>query len=83
MKMAPDSKVIAGVVPNDASARALSQPGKAYAIYCHGGKTKNLKLTLDLPPGRYRAGWLNTRTGQGRQIARARKPRAKARDRRA
>jgi hypothetical protein len=37
VKMAPDTKVIARIVPATASARALSEPGRAYAIYAHGG----------------------------------------------
>src|SRR5688572_9154015 len=33
VRMAPDTNVIRGGVPNGATARALSQPGEAYAIY--------------------------------------------------
>ncbi len=61
VKMAPDSKVISRVVPEKTSARALSEPGQAYAIYIHGG-TK-VELTLNLPAGRYQAEWLNPRSG--------------------
>ncbi len=61
VKMAPDARFIGRVVPEKTSARALSEPGRAYAIYVHGG-TK-VELTLDLPAGRYRAEWLNPRTG--------------------
>jgi collagenase-like protein with putative collagen-binding domain len=35
--------------------------GKAYAIYLKEGSQGN--LTLEIPPGRYRAEWLNPRTG--------------------
>lgn len=62
VKMAPDARVIARVVPDSTSARALSEPGRAYAIYAHGGN--RVKLTLRLPPGHYRAEWLNPRTGK-------------------
>ena len=62
VKMAPDAKVIGRVVPEKTSARALSEPGQAYAIYIHGG-TK-VELTLNLPAGRYQAEWLNPRTGK-------------------
>ncbi len=61
-KMAPDKKVIAGVNPRGTSARALSEPGKAYAIYAHDGK--KLELSLDLPAGQYQANWLNPRNGK-------------------
>ncbi len=62
VRMAPDSKVIARAVPETTSVRALGEPGKAYAIYAHGG-TK-VELMLDLPAGRYDADWLNPRTGK-------------------
>ena len=59
--MAPDHSVIKGGVPAGASARALSEPGKQYAIYIHGGTRADLKL--DLPAGTYTLKWLNPRTG--------------------
>jgi hypothetical protein len=62
VKMAPDSKVIARVVPGSTSARALSEPGRAYAIYAHGGN--KVTLSLELPAGRYRAEWLNPSSGK-------------------
>jgi hypothetical protein len=65
IKMAPDAGVIARVVPSATSARALSEPGRAYAIYAHGGN--EVRLTLRLPAGRYRAEWLSPRTGQVEQ----------------
>jgi hypothetical protein len=66
-KMAPDPKVIAAVGPEATGAerpvvRALSEPGKAYAIYVRGGT--QVELTLSLPAGRYRAEWVGTRTGK-------------------
>ncbi len=62
VKMAPDGKAIARVMPATTSARALSEPGKAYAIYAHGGHS--VTLTLAIPEGRYRAEWLNPMTGR-------------------
>src|SRR5262249_33566885 len=50
VKMAPDTKVIASVVPASTSARALSEPGRAYAIYAHDGN--KVMLSLELPAGR-------------------------------
>ena len=67
VKMAPDARVIARVVPPSTSARALSEPGRAYAIYAHGGG--KVTLSLRLPAGRYRAEWLNPRTGQVGRVA--------------
>jgi hypothetical protein len=62
VKLAPDGRVIARAAPEKTSARALSEPGKAYAIYIHGGT--RTELTLDLPDGRYTAEWLNPSTGK-------------------
>ncbi len=41
--------------------RALVQEGRQYAIYVHGGT--RAELTLRLPAGRYRAEWIDTRSG--------------------
>jgi hypothetical protein len=74
--MKPDNSVIRQVTPK-MSARSLVQPGKAYAVYLHPpipkkpkslqeivGKKTEVKLVLELPPGKYRAEWLNPRTGK-------------------
>jgi hypothetical protein len=60
LKMAPDDAVIRGVPPG-ASARALVERGKQYAIYVNGGT--HAELALELPAGRYRAEWINTKRG--------------------
>lgn len=44
------------------SARCLAEEGKAYAIYILGGTQASLSLRL--PAGRYRAEWLNPKTGK-------------------
>jgi len=76
-RMAPHPNVIAGGVPEGATARALAEPGKQYAIYVHYGHVHNdakpqytvdeaaqsLRLRLQLPPGSYKATWVDTRTG--------------------
>jgi hypothetical protein len=62
IKMTPDDFVIKGGIPSDASARALAEPGAAYAIYIQGGNQIN--LTLDIPVSDYKAEWLNPRTGK-------------------
>jgi hypothetical protein len=61
LRLKPNNYVIKGGVPTGATARALVEAGKAYAIYVKGGAQASLKL--DLLPGQYRAQWLNTRTG--------------------
>lgn len=61
IRMAPDDSVIKGGVPEKATARALVQKGRQYAIYINGGA--KAALVVDLPPGRYLAEWLNTKTG--------------------
>ena len=60
LKMAPDHDIIVGCTPEGTVARALSQPGKAYAVYVSGGS--QVDLTLGLPDGQYKAEWLNPRT---------------------
>jgi hypothetical protein len=60
--MEPDAKVVASGVPKGASAYALAAPGRAYAIYLAGGT--RAELGLELPAGRYRAEWVDTRTGK-------------------
>jgi hypothetical protein len=62
IRMAPDQKFITRVTPSEASVRALSDAGQAYAIYGHPGK--KLALTLELPTGAYHANWLNPRNGK-------------------
>jgi len=71
IKMKPNNAVIktsrfdgpqAASPPVQPTARALVEPGKAYAIYLRGGG--QAELVLDLPAGAYRAEWVNTRTGK-------------------
>jgi hypothetical protein len=38
IRMAPQTSVIQGGLPPDATARALAEPGRAYAIYIHHGQ---------------------------------------------
>lgn len=68
--MRPDNAVINRTMPGEISARALVQSGKAYALYLRT-TSKNektfadgqVKISLMLPGGDYRAQWVNTRTG--------------------
>ena len=59
--MAPDLAVIKGGIPDKARAQVLAQSGRAYAIYLNGGT--HADLVLNLPAGRFRAEWVNPRTG--------------------
>ena len=62
IKMKPDNSVIKGGVPEKASARALVETGRAYAIYINGGSKAT--PAVELPAGVYRAEWINTKTGK-------------------
>jgi Putative collagen-binding domain of a collagenase len=59
--MVPDRSVIKRGVPEKARAEVLALRGRAYAIYLNSGT--HADLVLDLPAGRYRANWINPRTG--------------------
>jgi len=61
IRMAPDNSVIKAGVPEGATARALVQPGQAYAVYIREGTQAN--LVLDVAAGPYRVEWVNPRTG--------------------
>jgi hypothetical protein len=70
-KMRPDNSVIRGGSataplagnPPEArvTARALVEPGRAYAIYVKGGTQAELHLTM--PAGKFMVEWINTKTG--------------------
>jgi len=62
VKMGPDNSVVKGGVPEKATARALVQAGRVYAIYINGGS--EAQLVVELPKGNYTAEWVNTKTGQ-------------------
>lgn len=61
-RMKPDSSIVKSTLPQNATARALVEVGRAYAIYINGANVDN--LVLGLPAGAYRAEWINTRTGK-------------------
>lgn len=78
VRMAPARDLIAAGIPENASARALAEPGRQYAVYLHHGRTLGghkpnyvvgnrrtyTQLELRLPAGNYRASWLNPRNGK-------------------
>ncbi len=62
VKMRPDNSVLTSDVPEGTTARALVQPGKAYAIYVNGNGLSS--IMVDLPAGTYQAEWIDTKTGE-------------------
>ena len=62
VRMKPDNSVITGGVPKKATARALVQRGRQYAIYVNGGARADLIVTL--PRGTFLVEWVNTKTGK-------------------
>ncbi len=44
-----------------ASVRVMAESGKAYVVYLKGGV--KAELALDLPKGKYKAEWVNTKAG--------------------
>ena len=62
VRMSPDGGVVKGGLPPKGRARALSEVGKQYAVYLHGGP--DARLSLALPGGRYKAEWVSPASGQ-------------------
>ncbi|MFH1717412.1 MAG: hypothetical protein ABIF19_08690 [Planctomycetota bacterium] len=62
IRMQPDNSVIKGGIPEKATARALVEKGRTYAIYINGGG--ETQLVVELPGGKYTAEWINTKTGR-------------------
>jgi hypothetical protein len=62
VRMRPDNSIIKGGVPENTTARALIEEGRAYAIYINGGS--EVGLIVELPKGVYTAEWVNTKTGE-------------------
>jgi hypothetical protein len=68
VKMRPDNGVIKSGVPAGISARALVEPGRAYAVYVRPlPDTKEPQpvraLAIELPSGNFRAEWVNVLDG--------------------
>lgn len=61
--MRPDRSVVVGGLPEKASAYALARTGRAYAIYASGCDGP-VDLVVSLPPGSWRAVWVDTKSGQ-------------------
>jgi hypothetical protein len=74
IRMRPEPFIIKSGVPESGSARALGEPGKAYAIYLRraasGGSfwarwMGSRPLGIELPSGTWQAEWIDPVTGQG------------------
>lgn len=65
-RMKPDNSIVQGGVPPGGSARALVESGKAVALYLRKGKAESneVALQLALPEGRWRATWIDTKSGK-------------------
>ncbi len=75
IKMLPDKSFVVRGVPDGAYCRAISEPGRQYALYLHhstGGRggaytvapgKYTERLVLNLPAGSYRAEWVDPATG--------------------
>lgn len=72
VKLKPDAAAIKGPLPKGLSARCLSEPGKAYAVYVRPLERKDsdpkpeklTSLALELPAGAYQAEWISPASGQ-------------------
>jgi hypothetical protein len=62
IRMKPDSSVIKSTLPKDIAVRALCEPGQTYAVYVNGNNLT--AIAIELPTGRYKAEWVNTKTGE-------------------
>ena len=62
IKMRPSDNLLKGALPDKARAHLLAEPGRQYALYLTGGTQAS--LVIDIPPGSYRAEWLNVTTGK-------------------
>ena len=62
IRLVPDYYLIRGGVPEGATARALAERGKQYAVYLKGGSQTDLQM--ELPAGYFTYEWLDTRTGK-------------------
>jgi hypothetical protein len=62
VRMKPDRTVVKSGVPEKGRVQALVEPGRQYALYLKGAPLSSLSLAL--PPGGYRAEWINVITGE-------------------
>ena len=63
VRLRPARSVVRHGIPPGATVHALGWRGREYAIYLSGGSGQ-ARLELDLPAGRYRAQWVDPKTGR-------------------
>jgi hypothetical protein len=75
LKMQPDKGlVVSGLSPSNTYHRAISEPGRQYALYIHHSSDRRASytvaagsyheiLSLRLQPGRYQADWVDPARG--------------------
>jgi hypothetical protein len=79
IRMTPAQTVLKSVTPAGSGVRVLAEPGRSYGIYVYHVERKSkdndrgkfvvvsgeqrVALTLDLPPGKYLAEWVDPKTG--------------------
>ena len=89
IRLKPDNSVLKEGAPPGLTARALVEPGRAYAIYLRPRPVKQegtkpplpsatkesmTTLRIELPAGRYRAEWVDPLTGKVTQAERIKHP---------
>jgi hypothetical protein len=62
INMSPNNAVIKGGIPTGVVTRTLAKIGSAYATYFRGGT--QVSPIIEMPAGRYKAEWINTKTGK-------------------
>jgi hypothetical protein len=68
IRMAPDTGVVQGPLPEGVGAQVLAETGKQYAVYLHrpakAPADTQFPLVLDVPAGSYRAEWVHPESGR-------------------
>jgi hypothetical protein len=62
VRMKPDQGVLKDELPPKSRVRVLSETGKQYALNAFSGP--EVKLSLTLPVGKYKAEWISPMTGK-------------------
>jgi hypothetical protein len=68
IRMAPDTGVIQGALPEGVGAQVLAEKGKQYAVYLYrpakAPADTQFPLVLDVPAGSYRVAWVHPESGK-------------------
>jgi predicted ATPase len=68
IRMKPDRSIVQAGLLEKATAYALAEPGRQYALYIFGGR--QAQLTLEIAAGDYQVRWWNPTTGKVDEAAR-------------